>query len=74
MKRYSIFCILAALCWFATSCDDFLKEKPRDTQPEEEGYRNISELYLNAVASLTTMLVVTLIARVCREQAAVYTI
>ena len=52
MKRYSIFCILAALCWFATSCDDFLKEKPRDAQPEEEGYRNISELYLNAVASL----------------------
>ena len=35
-----------------TSCDGFLKEKSRDALPEEEGYSNISELYLNAVASL----------------------
>jgi hypothetical protein len=34
------------------SCDSFLKENPRDALPEEEGYRNITELYLNAVASL----------------------
>ena len=55
MKRYTLFypfCILSILCCLATSCDGFLKEKPRDAQPEEEGYRNISELYLNAVASL----------------------
>lgn len=55
MKRNSIFCsfcILVALCWGMTSCDGFLKEKSRDALPEEEGYSNISELYLNAVASL----------------------
>ena len=55
MKRNSIFCsfcILVTLCWGMTSCDGFLKEKSRDALPEEEGYSNISELYLNAVASL----------------------
>ena len=55
MKRNSIFCsfcILVALCWGMASCDGFLKEKSRDALPEEEGYSNISELYLNAVASL----------------------
>lgn len=55
MKRYSIirsFCILVTLSWCMISCDSFLKENPRDALPEEEGYRNITELYLNAVASL----------------------
>lgn len=55
MKRYSIirsFCVLATLSWCMISCDGFLKENPRDALPEEEGYRNITELYLNAVASL----------------------
>lgn len=52
MKRYSIFCLSVLLCWLATSCGDFLEEKPRDAQPEENGYRNLNELYLNAVASL----------------------
>ena len=55
MKSNSIFysfCILVTLCWGITSCDGFLKEKSRDALPEEEGYSNISELYLNAVASL----------------------
>lgn len=55
MKRYSIirsFCILVTLSWCMISCDGFLKESPRDALPEEEGYRNITELYLNAVASL----------------------
>ena len=53
MKSNSIFysfCILVTLCWGITSCDGFLKEKSRDALPE--GYSNISELYLNAVASL----------------------
>lgn len=55
MKRYSIirsFCILVTLSWCMISCDGFLKENPRDALPEEDGYRNITELYLNAVASL----------------------
>lgn len=55
MKRYSIirsFCVLTTLSWCMISCDGFLKENPRDALPEEEGYRNITELYLNAVASL----------------------
>lgn len=34
------------------SCDDFLRETPRDKLPEEEAYKDISSLYLNAVASL----------------------
>lgn len=55
MKRYSIirlFCVLVTLSWCMISCDGFLKESPHDALPEEEGYRNITELYLNAVASL----------------------
>lgn len=55
MKRYSIirsFCVLVTLSWCMISCDGFLKESPRDALPEEEGYRNITELYLNAVVSL----------------------
>lgn len=55
MKRYSIirsFCVLITLSWCMISCDGFLKESPRDALPEEEGYRNITELYLNAFASL----------------------
>ncbi len=55
MKRYSIirsFCVLVTLSWCMISCDGFLKESPRDALPEEEDYRNITELYLNAVASL----------------------
>lgn len=34
------------------SCDDFLRETPRDKLPEEEAYKDISSLYLNAVVSL----------------------
>ncbi|WP_417185464.1 RagB/SusD family nutrient uptake outer membrane protein [Bacteroides sp.] len=55
MKRYFIirsFCIWLPLSWCMISCDGFLKESPRDALPEEEGHRNITELYLNAVASL----------------------
>jgi len=55
MKRYFIFhpfSFLALLCWLLISCDGFLKEKSRDALPEEDGYRNLSDLYLNAVASL----------------------
>lgn len=55
MKRTSllyIFSILATTCWLCTSCDGFLKEDPLDARPEDESYRNVNELYLNAVASL----------------------
>jgi hypothetical protein len=40
------------LVWVA--CDNFLKEDPRDKLPEEESYNTLSDLYLNAVASLYT--------------------
>ena len=52
MKRYSIipsFCVLVTLSWCMISCDGFLKESPRDALPEEEGYRNMTELYLTDV-------------------------
>lgn len=53
MKRTSLFnaLLLLATCLFI-ACDGFLNEKPRDAKPEDEAYRNINELYLNAVASL----------------------
>lgn len=53
MKRLFIctICFLV-LSLVQISCDDFLRENPRDKIFEEEGYRNLSELYLNAVASL----------------------
>lgn len=53
MKRlfvYAIYFLFVSLVQI--SCDDFLREKPRDKILEEEGYKNLSELYLNAVASL----------------------
>ena len=36
------------------SCDKFLQENPKDKLPEEDVYNTISEVYLNAVASLYT--------------------
>ena len=53
MKRsfiYALYFLLLSLSQI--SCDDFLGENPRDRIGEEEAYRNLSELYLNAVASL----------------------
>lgn len=53
MKRsfiYALYFLLLSLSQI--SCDDFLRENPRDRIGEEEAYRNLSELYLNAVASL----------------------
>lgn len=53
MKRsliYAVYFLLLSL--IQLSCDDFLREKPRDKIFEEEGYRNLSGLYQNAVASL----------------------
>lgn len=53
MKRsfiYALYFLLLSLSQI--SCDDFLRENPQDRIGEEEAYRNLSELYLNAVASL----------------------
>ena len=53
MKRsfiYALYFLLLSLS--QRSCDDFLRENPRDRIGEEEAYRNLPELYLNAVASL----------------------
>ena len=53
MKRsfiYALYFLLLSLSQI--SCDDFLRENPRDRIGEEEAYRNLPELYLNAVASL----------------------
>ena len=50
MKRsfiYALYFLLLSLSQI--SCDDFLRENPRDRIGEEEAYRNLSELYLNAV-------------------------
>ena len=50
MKRsfiYALYFLLLSLSQI--SCDDFLRENPRDRIGEEEAYRNLPELYLNAV-------------------------
>ena len=53
MKRSFIYTVCFLLLSLAQlSCDDFLREKPRDRIFEEEAYKNLSDLYLNAVASL----------------------
>lgn len=54
MKKYKIRCWLLALGCFPLffSCDGFLKEDPRDGIDEEDAYRTLPDLYLNAVASL----------------------
>lgn len=53
MKRSFIHALyLLSLSFILLSCDDFLREKPRDRIFEEEGYKNLSDLYFNAVASL----------------------
>ena len=53
MKRSFIYTVcFLLLSLVQLSCDDFLREKPRDRIFEEEAYKNLSDLYLNAVASL----------------------
>lgn len=54
MKKHKIRCWLLALGCFPLffSCDGFLKEDPRDGIDEEDAYRTLPDLYLNAVASL----------------------
>lgn len=54
MKKYRILYWLFAVCCFPVliACDGFLREDPRDGIDEDDAYRKISDLYLNAVASL----------------------
>ena len=51
LKKTVVFLIV---CITFFSCDKFLEESPRDKLPEDEVYNNISDVYLNAVASLYT--------------------
>ena len=55
MKKYirnTAIALMTATALF--SCDKFLEESPKDKLPEDEVYNNLSDLYLNAVASLYT--------------------
>ena len=53
MKRSAAYIIMwIALFIIQTSCDDFLREEPRDKIYEEEAFDNLSDLYLNTVATL----------------------
>ena len=51
-SRILLFFLVTSLTLF--SCDKFLQENPKDKLPEEDVYNRISEVYLNAVASLYT--------------------
>lgn len=54
MKKYHVLYWLVAVCCcpLFVACDGFLRESPRDGIDEPDAYRTISDLYLNAVASL----------------------
>lgn len=46
--------LFLAMCLVLFSCTKFLEENPKDKLPEEEVYKTLREVYLNAVASLYT--------------------
>ena len=53
MKRSFIYTVCFLLLSLAQlSCDDFLREKPRDRIFEEEEYKHSSQLYIHPFASL----------------------
>lgn len=54
MKKYRISYWLAAVCCLPlfAACDGFLHEDPRDGIDHTDAYRTLSDVYLNAVASL----------------------
>ena len=55
MKEYlKKISLVLATCTFLFSCDKFLEGNPKDKLPEDDVYNSISEVYLNAVASLYT--------------------
>lgn len=53
-KPRNVIISVLALCLTLFSCDKFLEENPRDKLPAGDVYNSLSELYLNAVASLYT--------------------
>ncbi|WP_374049399.1 RagB/SusD family nutrient uptake outer membrane protein [uncultured Bacteroides sp.] len=46
--------LFLAACMILLSCDKFLEENSKDKLPADDVYNSISEVYLNAVASLYT--------------------
>lgn len=44
----------AVLIMLSAACNKILEENPRDRLPEEEAYKTLGDVYLNAVASLYT--------------------
>lgn len=54
MKKYHILYVLATACCIPllTACDGFLREEPRDGIDHTDAYHTLSDVYLNAVASL----------------------
>ena len=55
MKEYlKKISLVLATCTFLFSCDKCLEEYPKDKLPEDDVCNSISEVYLNAVASLYT--------------------
>lgn len=53
-QSLNIISVILLSVLFLSSCDRFLKEDPRDKLPEEDVYNTLSDVYLNAVASLYT--------------------
>lgn len=55
MKRQSIYIFSCAVfIMLSAACNEILEENPRDKLPEEEAYKTLGDVYLNAVASLYT--------------------
>ena len=54
LRPSEVLVLLLIACLGLFSCDKFLEENPKDKLPEDDVYNTISEVYLNAVASLYT--------------------
>ena len=46
--------LILIACTTFFSCDKFLEENPKDKLPADDVYNKLSDVYLNAVASLYT--------------------
>ena len=46
--------LILIACTTLFSCDKFLEENPKDKLPADDVYNKLSDVYLNAVASLYT--------------------
>lgn len=54
LRPSGVLVFLLITCLGLFSCSKFLEENPKDKLPEDDVYNTISEVYLNAVASLYT--------------------